>query len=97
MSDRNFLFCSIDAALIGDLAWQVHREGHSLRKYIEAEGDRGIADDFVQKTDDWQADVAWADVIIFDDIWVGSEIGTGEIAEDIRAERHAVVGGTPQH
>lgn len=24
----NFLFCSLDAALIGDVAWQVHREGH---------------------------------------------------------------------
>ncbi|EMA10057.1 phosphoribosylamine-glycine ligase, partial [Haloarcula vallismortis ATCC 29715] len=26
-----FLFCSLDAALIGDIAWQVAKEGHSVR------------------------------------------------------------------
>jgi len=40
MDAKNFLFCSLDAALIGDLAWQVHREGHDVKYYIEAESDR---------------------------------------------------------
>ena len=44
---QHFLFLSLDAALIGDLAWQVAREGHDVRYYIEAEGDREIADGFV--------------------------------------------------
>ncbi|MGB9932677.1 phosphoribosylamine--glycine ligase [Haloarcula amylolytica] len=91
----NFLFCSLDAALIGDIAWQVSREGHDVRYYIEADSDREIADGFVPKTDDWRGDLDWADVVIFDDIWVGSDIGTGEISRDLRAEGHAVVGGTP--
>ncbi len=95
MDARCFLFCSLDAALIGDLAWQVAKEGHEVRYYIEAERDREIADGFVPKTDDWRADLDWADVVIFDDIWVGDEVGTGAIASELRAEGHAVVGGTP--
>ncbi|RKS82066.1 phosphoribosylamine--glycine ligase [Haloarcula quadrata] len=91
----NFLFCSLDAALIGDIAWQVTEEGHDVRYYIEANSDQEIADGFVPKTDDWREDLDWADVVIFDDIWVGSDIGTGEIARELRAEGHAVVGGTP--
>jgi len=91
----NFLFCSLDAALIGDIAWQVTEEGHDVRYYIEANSDQEIADGFVPKTDDWRGDLDWADVVIFDDIWVGSDIGTGEIARELRAEGHAVVGGTP--
>jgi phosphoribosylamine--glycine ligase len=95
MNSENFLFVSLDAALVGDLAWQVSREGHDVRYYIEREPDREIADGFVPKTDDWEADLAWADVIVFDDIWVGDSVGTGEIARDLRADGHAVVGGTP--
>ncbi|WP_227261289.1 phosphoribosylamine--glycine ligase [Salarchaeum japonicum] len=95
MDAKNFLFCSLDAALIGDVAWQVSREGHDVKYYIEAESDREIADGFVEKTDDWRAEVEWADVVIFDDIWVGSDIGTGELAEELRAQGTAVVGGTP--
>ena len=95
MASKRFLFVSADAALITDLAWQVHREGHDVKYYIEAEGDREIGDGFVPKTDDWRAEVEWADVIIFDDIWVGSDIGTGELAQELRERGNAVVGGTP--
>jgi len=95
MDDRNFLFLSLDAALIGDLAWQVARKEHDVRYYIEADSDQEIADGFVPKTDDWRAELDWADVIIFDDIWVGTAVGTGALAHDLRAEGHAVVGGTP--
>ena len=92
---KRFLFCSLDAALITDLAWQIHREGHDVKYYIEAEKDREIGDGFVPKTDDWRTEVEWADVIIFDDIWVGSEVGTGQLAQELREEGHAVVGGSP--
>jgi len=95
MASRNFLFCSLDAALCGDLAWQVNREGHDVRYYVEHEADREIADGFVEKTTDWRGELDWADVVVFDDIWVGSEVGTGEIAAELRADGHAVVGGTP--
>jgi ketosteroid isomerase-like protein len=55
MDARRFLFVSADAALIADLAWQVRREGHDVRYYVEAESDREIGDGFVPKTDDWRA------------------------------------------
>ncbi|SMO78027.1 hypothetical protein SAMN06264867_1091, partial [Halorubrum cibi] len=34
MESKHFLFVSADAALITDLAWQVHREGHDVKYYI---------------------------------------------------------------
>ena len=95
MEPIRFLFVSADAALIGDVAWQVHEEGHDVKYYVEAETDQEIADGFVPKSDDWRADAEWADVVVFDDIWVGDSVGTGALAEELRADGHAVVGGTP--
>jgi len=83
-----FLFVSYDA-LITDIAWQVVKEGHEVRYSIDSEADRAIGDGFVPKTDDWRADVDWADVIVFDDV-----LGHGTIAEELRREGRAVVGGT---
>ena len=96
METKSFLFVSLDAALIGDIAWQVHREGHEVKYYIEADTDKEIADGFVPKTDDWRSELEWADVIVFDDIWIGNDVGTGSIAQELRADGHAVVGGTPE-
>lgn len=95
MESSKFLFVSLDAALIGDIAWQVHKEGHDVKYYIAGELDKEIADGFVPKTDDWRENVNWADVIVFDDIWVGSSVGTGALADELREDGHAVVGGTP--
>jgi phosphoribosylamine--glycine ligase len=95
MGPKNFLFLSLDAALIGDVAWHVSGEGNNVKYYIEADADEGIADGFVEKTDDWRAEIGWADVIVFDDIWVGNEVGTGALAEELREEGKRVVGGTP--
>ena len=95
MDSKHFLFLSLDAALIADIAWQVAKEGHDVRYYIEAESDTEIGDGFVPKTDDWRSELDWADVIVFDDIWVGDRLGTGELAAQLREEGHAVVGGTP--
>ncbi len=55
MDSKNFLFCSLDAALITDVAWQVHQEGHDVKFYVEAESDQEIGDGFVPKCDDWRA------------------------------------------
>ena len=66
-----------------------------MRYYVEAESDREIADGPVPKTDDWRAEVDWADVIVFDDVWMGDDVGTGALARELQAEGHAVVGGTP--
>ena len=48
---------------------------------------------FVPKTDDWRADVGWAGVIVSDDIWVGSDIGTGGLARELREQGKAVSAG----
>ncbi|MFB6125354.1 MAG: phosphoribosylglycinamide synthetase C domain-containing protein [Halanaeroarchaeum sp.] len=79
-----------------DVARQVSREGHDVRYYIESEHDREIGDGFVPKVEgDWRAHLDWADVVVFDDIWVGDEVGTGALAQELREDGHAVVGGTP--
>ena len=53
---RKFLFVSI-SGLISDIAWQVSKEGHGVRYFIEDEKERDIADGFVTKVRDWEAEV----------------------------------------
>ena len=89
MDHAKFLFVS-QAALIGDIAWQVSKEGHSVRYFIGSESERDIADGFVTKTTDWKKDVDWADIIVFDDT-----LGFGAEAQALRAKGKKVVGGTP--
>ena len=86
---RKFLFVSL-SGLVGDIAWQVQKEGHEVRYFIGDEEEKDIADGFVPKTDDWEKDVDWADVIVFDDT-----LGQGEKAVSLRQRGKAVVGGTP--
>ncbi|MGH9367649.1 MAG: phosphoribosylamine--glycine ligase, partial [Thermoanaerobaculia bacterium] len=86
---RKFLFVSL-SGLVGDIAWQVLKEGHEVRYFIADEKEKDIADGFVPKSDDWEADTAWADVIVFDDT-----LGQGEKAKTLRAQGKAVVGGSP--
>lgn len=95
MEPLNFLFVSADASLIGDVAWQVQKEGHAVKYSIHKPADKEVADGFVPKVDNWEAEVDWADVIVFDDIWIGDKIGTGALAQELRAKGKAVVGGSP--
>jgi len=88
MEKKKFLFVSI-SGLIGDIAWQITKEGHYVLYCIEAKSEKDIADGFVNKTDDWQAHVDWADVIVFDDV-----LGQGEKAQALRAKGKKVIGGT---
>jgi len=89
MDKKRFLFVSLDG-LIGDIAWQTMKEGHDVRYFIENEAERDIADGFVPKSDNWENDVDWADVVIFDDV-----LGQGTKADALRRTGKAVVGGTP--
>jgi phosphoribosylamine---glycine ligase len=86
---RNFLFVSL-SGLISDIAWQVAKEGHAVKYFIEDPKERDIADGFVHKVDDWEREVAWADVIVFDDT-----LGQGAKAQALRGQGKLVVGGTP--
>ncbi len=74
---KNCLFVSF-SGLVGDVAWQVLKEGHEVRYYIDSEKERDIADGFVPKTPDWRAEVPWADVIVFDDT-----LGAGKLAHEL--------------
>lgn len=88
MEKKKFLFVSL-SGLIGDIAWQVVKEGHEVLYYIKAATEQDIADGFVKKTDDWEKQIDWADVIVFDDV-----LGQGEKAQALRAKGKLVIGGT---
>lgn len=88
MEKQNFLFVSYDG-LITDIAWQVVKEGHQVKYFIQAENENDIGDGFVPKTTDWRKEVDWADTIIFDDV-----LGHGAMAEEMRKLGKHVVGGT---
>ncbi len=88
-SPKKFLFITIDA-LCGDLAWQIRKEGHEVKFYTKAESDKEVGDGFFTKVDDWESEVSWADVIIFDDV-----LGQGTIARKLRRKGKYVIGGTP--
>ncbi len=84
-----YLFVSLDG-LIADTAWEVVKEGHDVRFYINDPAEKEIADGFVPKSDNWEADVDWADVVVFDDV-----LGQGTHADRLRKAGKLVVGGTP--
>lgn len=84
---KKFLFVS-EIGCIGDLAYKVKTEGNHVRYCILDKTEKNTSDGFVDKVDDWEKSVAWADVIVFDDV------GFGSAAEKLRREGKAVVGGT---
>ncbi|MBN2087360.1 phosphoribosylamine--glycine ligase [Candidatus Peregrinibacteria bacterium] len=86
---KKFLFVSL-SGLIGDIAWKIFEEGHEVKYYIDCEQERIVADGFVPKVDNWENEVDWADVIVFDDV-----LGQGEQAQKLRERGKAVIGGTP--
>jgi len=82
-----FLFVSIEA-LIGDLAWQVKKEGHEVKYFIQEKEQKDVCDGFLDKVEDWKEHVGWCDIIVFDDV------GFGEEAEKLRNAGKPVVGGS---
>lgn len=80
-----FLFVSLEG-LIGDLAFQIKKEGNDVLYYIHEKTEKNVCDGFVDKCDDWKSHVEWADVIVFDDI------GFGAVADELRKKGKFVVG-----
>jgi len=89
MERKKFLFVSIDG-LIGDIAWQVVREGHEVLYCIDNPDEKEVSSGFVQKIDNWRKEVDWADVIVFDDV-----LGQGKKAKRLKEKGCNVIGGTP--
>jgi len=84
-----FLFVSYEG-LITDIAWQVIKEGHDAKLWIQTPEVKEMGDGLVPKVDDWRKEVDWADVVVFDDV-----LGMGEMAQELRRSGKAVVGGSP--
>src|SRR3989338_2244001 len=84
---KKFLLISPEGGAV-DLAWQIRKEGNEVRMYIDENDEKDNADGFIEKTSDWEAEISWADVIIFDDV------GFGKTTESLRKAGKAVVGGT---
>jgi len=84
---RKFLFVGVES-LSGDLAWQIKKEGHEVKIYVKRDGDKDVYDGFLEKVDDWNQFVDWADVIIFDDV------GFGTVADELRKKGKLIVGGS---
>lgn len=84
---KKFLFVSLES-LSGDLAWQLAKEGHEVKAYIKEKKDADVYNGFIEKTDDWEQLIDWADVIIFDDVEFGN------YAEKLRKSGKTVIGGS---
>ena len=85
-----FLFVSYEG-LIADIAWQVIKEGHEAKLWIQDAEVTEMGDGFVPKVSDWRKQVDWADVVVFDDV-LGA---MGTMAEALRQAGKRVVGGSP--
>src|SRR3989338_1904856 len=75
--------------LIGDLCVQIQKEGHEVKYFIEEEEEKEVSNGLVEKTENWKDWKDWADIIIFDDSDFGS------LADSLRKQGKAVIGGTP--
>lgn len=80
--------CVSRLGCVGDLCVRLQDEGHKVRYYIDDDDEREISDGFVEKVTKWEDSKDWADVIVFDD----SDFGP--IAESLRKEGKAVIGGS---
>lgn len=86
-SKKKFLFVSVQS-LSGDLAWQIKKEGHEVKCFIKKKSDYDVYRGFLDRIDNWEKFIDWADVIVFDDIFFGKE------AERLRKNGKLVIGGS---
>ena len=84
---KKFLFVSWES-LSGDLAWQIKKEGHQVKAYIKSERDKDVYDGFIEKVENWESEIDWADVVVFDDV------GFGKAADELRKKGKLVIGGS---
>ncbi len=84
---KNVLFISFEACA-GDLAWRLKQEGCNVKWYVQSKSDRVLYDGFLDKVDEWEPHKDWADLIVIDDV------GMGTIADRLRKDGKHVVGGS---
>lgn len=84
---KKILFVSWES-LSGDLAWQIKKEGHEVKIYVQSETDKDVYDGILDKVENWKDYINWADIIVFDDI------GFGNTADSLRASGKLIIGGS---
>ncbi len=84
---KKFLFVSWES-LSGDLAWQIQKEGHEVKVYIDSKDDADVYDGILEKVVKWEDHIDWADVVIFYDT------GFGAAAEKLRKKGKLTIGGS---
>lgn len=75
-------------SLSGDLAWQLQKEGNEVKIFVKNKNDADVYNGILEKVENWEKHLDWADVVIFDDV------GFGETAEKLRQKGKLVVGGS---
>lgn len=86
---KKFLFVTLDS-LIADIAWRIKLEGHQVKYYIKSADDKEVGMGFIDMIDDWEKEVDWADIVVFDDV-----LGQGTLAKKLRERGKLAIGGTP--
>ncbi len=89
-----FLFVSPEALSL-DLAYTISQENageekapNKVKFFVQSPTEKDVGDGFVEKIDNWENLIEWADIIVFDDI------GFGKIADKLRLQGKKVVGGS---
>ncbi len=88
-SPKKFLFITYDS-LIDDIAWRIKMEGHEVKYFVKSPDDKEVGMGFFEMIENWEKEVDWADIIVFDDV-----LGQGTMAKNLRERGKLVVGGTP--
>ncbi len=84
---KKILIVSTNASLT-DLAYLLKNEGNKVKMFIQTPSEKEILDGIIEKTDDWEKEVEWADIIVFDDV------GYGKKQDELRKRGKLVVGGS---
>ena len=88
MEQKNFLFVTMHS-MVQDMAWRVKKEGHNVKYYTKDIEQKEVGMGFFPLVEDWEKEIDWADIIIFDDV------GLGEKVKALRKKGKLVIGGTP--
>ncbi len=71
-----------------DIAYQLKKEGNSVKFFIQDNSERDVLDGVVEKVDDWESEKSWADIIVFD------YLGFGFRQNELRQQGYKVIGGS---
>lgn len=82
-----FLIVSKEASG-SDIAYQLKREGNSVKLFIQDDNEGDVLDNVVEKVSDWESEKSWADIILFD------FVGFGFRQNELRQQGFKVIGGS---